>query len=125
MLARIIGYIIGFPTTTIYLIWRSKRGLAGSAKDQFHAVFISGYLRFWFWEGVTARKVLLIVIAVFLGSYGPERQFFFASLLLVCTCVVQLHAKPFENLSLNALETSGVGFLWLTVLYLLLLGASF
>eukprot|EP00946_MAST-07B_sp_MAST-7B-sp1_P004258 g4258.t1 len=117
----IIGYIIGFPTTMIYLIWRSKKRFGRlSEKTQFrYAVFISGYSkRFWFWEGVTsARKVLLIVIAVFLGSYGPERQFFFASLLLVCTCVVQLHAKPFENLSLNALETSGVGFLWLTVYF--------
>ena len=117
----IIVYVIGFPATIIFLIWRSKKKLGRlSEQTQFRfAVFISGYSkRFWFWEGVTsARKVLLIVIAVFLGSYGPERQFFFASLLLVCTCVIQLHMKPFENKSLNALETSGIGFLWLTVYF--------
>jgi hypothetical protein len=117
----IIVYVIGFPATIIFLIWHSKKRHGRlSEKTQFRfAVFISGYSkRYWFWEGVTsARKVLLIIIAVFLGSYGPERQFFFASLLLVCTCVVQLHVKPFENKSLNALETSGIGFLWLTVYF--------
>merc|ERR1712178_547514 len=84
-----------------------------------YAVFISGYrVKRWYWEGITcARKVLLSLVAVFLGSFGPERQFFFASLLLVLTMVFQLHMKPFENRQLNSLEASGIGFLWLTLYF--------
>jgi hypothetical protein len=117
----LVGFVIGYPFIVLLNIWRSRRkhGRLSETTSFRYAVFVSGYRASrWFWEGVTcARKVLLSLIAVFLGSYGPERQFFFASLLLVMTMVFQLHMKPFENVQLNALETSGIGFLWLTLYF--------
>jgi hypothetical protein len=117
----LIGFVIGYPFAVLFSVWRSrkKHNRLSETTSLRYAVFVSGYRsKIWYWEGITCvRKVLLSLVAVFLGSFGPEKQFFFASLLLVVTMVFQLHMKPFENRQLNSLETSGLGFLWLTLYF--------
>merc|ERR1711871_739947 len=85
----LIGFVIGYPFTILFYVWRSYRthNRLSETTSFRYAVFISGYRSSrWYWEGITCvRKVLLCLVAVFLGSFGPESQFFFASLLLVLT----------------------------------------
>merc|ERR1711907_125923 len=54
-------------------------------------------------------------IAVFLGRFGPELQFFFASLLLVSCMVMHIDAKPFSNKQLNTIETAGLLILFISL----------
>jgi len=121
ILPVIIVFIIGYPAVCVYNIWRvKKRHKRLTERTSFrYAVFLSGYDRVhWYWESVTCmRKVLITMIAVFLGSFGPEKQFFFASLLLISSMVIQLHIRPFENKELNVFETSGLGILWFSLYF--------
>ena len=67
---------------------------------------MSGYRReFWFWElVVSSRKVLLVGIAVFMGNYGTETQFFCAVLVIVFSLALQVHYRPMANDLLNRVE---------------------
>merc|ERR1711871_372280 len=57
-----------------------------------YSVLMSGYRReFWYWEMVVStRKVLLVGIAVFMGNYGTETQFFCAVLVIVFSLALGL-----------------------------------
>merc|ERR1711871_785176 len=115
----LIVFVIGFPVSILILVFRSIHfhGWMDEKTMFRYAVFVSGYRKdHWYWEAVVcARKVLLSMIAVFLGRFGPELQFFFGSLLLVSCMVMQIDAKPFSNKQLNTIETAGLFILFLSL----------
>merc|ERR1711871_1242791 len=115
----LIVFVLGFPLSILILVYRSilKHGWMDEKTMFRYAVFVSGYRKdHWYWEAIVcARKVLLSMIAVFLGRFGPELQFFFASLLLVSCMVMHIDAKPFANKQLNTIETAGLLILFLSL----------
>merc|ERR1711871_1677764 len=115
----LIVFVLGFPLSILILVFRSIHfhGWMDEKTMFRYAVFASGYRKdHWYWEAVVcARKVLLSMIAVFLGRFGPELQFFFASLLLVSCMVMHIDAKPFANKQLNTIETAGLLILFLSL----------
>jgi hypothetical protein len=87
-----------------------------------YSLLMSGYRReFWFWEIViSARKVTLVGIAVFMGNYGTETQFFCAVLVIVVSLALQVHYRPMANDLLNQVENASLGTLFLTLYFGLL-----
>jgi hypothetical protein len=115
----LVFFVIGFPLTILILVWRSilTHGWMDENTIFRYAVFVSGYRKdHWYWEAVVCmRKVLLSMISVFMGRFGPELQFFFASLVLVSCMIMHIDAKPFSNKQLNTIETAGLGILFLSL----------
>jgi hypothetical protein len=115
----LILFVIGFPVVILLFVLRSikKHKWMDETTTYRYAVFVSGYRKdHWYWEVIVCmRKVLLSMISVFMGQYGPELQFFFASLLLVSCMVMHIDAKPFANKQLNTIETAGLGILFLSL----------
>ena len=117
-------YIIAFPILGMLNLKRNiaKLGWHNDTITYRYSVLMSGYRReFWFWEVVVStRKVLLVRIAVFMGNYGTETQFFCAVLVIVFSLALQVHYRPMANDLLNRVENYSLMVLFLT-LYLGLL----
>jgi hypothetical protein len=117
-------YIFAFPILGMLNLKRNiaKLGWQNDTITYRYSILMSGYRReFWFWElVVSSRKVLLVGIAVFMGNYGTETQFFCAVLVIVFSLALQVHYRPMANDLLNRVENYSLMVLFLT-LYLGLL----
>eukprot|EP00943_MAST-04B_sp_MAST-4B-sp1_P008126 g8126.t1 len=117
-------YTFAFPIMGVIILKRniSKYGWANDTVMYRYSLLMSGYRReFWFWEIViSARKVILVGIAVFMGNYGTETQFFCAVLVIVISLALQVHYRPMANDLLNQVENASLGTLFLTLYFGLL-----
>merc|ERR1711871_784247 len=117
-------YTFAFPIMGVIVLKRNiaKYGWANDTVMYRYSLLMSGYKReYWWWEIViSARKVLLVGIAVFMGNFGTETQFFCAVLVIVASFALQVHCRPMANDLLNKVENCSLGVLFLT-LYLGLL----
>ena len=77
--------------------------LSNKQKDEsVRVTYMLGFLfegykeEFYFWEIIiTARKVLLVLVIVFLSTIGSNVQVLVSIFILVCALVLQVSEKPF------------------------------
>lgn len=79
----------------------------------------------YFWEClVMLRKVVVAAIAVFMAPLGASTQVYASLLLLFVIGVVQSLIRPYQTRVLNALELSGIGCAFVTLLGGLVVGGG-
>ena len=113
-LPTFVIYIAGFPVFGLLTMKRriDKYGWTDDTLMYRYAVLMSGYRHgTWWWElMISGRKVLLISIGVFMGTYGTEVQFFCATLVIVTCLTLQAYCRPFVNDNLTPLKIGGLRY---------------
>ena len=114
-------FVIGFPAISLCgLKYRLRNTGWNNDTTMFrYAMLLSGYTHErWYWEGVIFfRKTLLIMTAVFFKNYGTQKQFIFASLVIVMATIIQVRERPFANVELNTLENYSLGTLFVSLYF--------
>ena len=107
----LICYTIGLPIGTLLALLRYKGRSRNSDLVRFKfGLFTDGYRkdRIW-WETIVAlRKACVIMVSVFLSTYGALQQAYVGILIVGVFLAVQLYERPYDKPVLNDLEAFGM-----------------
>mmetsp|Transcript_21985 Transcript_21985/g.16352 ORF Transcript_21985/g.16352 Transcript_21985/m.16352 type:complete len:234 (+) Transcript_21985:154-855(+) len=105
-LPGIILWGLGIPFFSAFLMSREKNHLDTVEVKEKYGFLYRGYKkRYYYWETIiTYRKIVLIVIQIYLQKYGVMTQALIVFLLLILCMLLSMECEPFLNASLNRLE---------------------
>eukprot|EP00898_Chlorokybus_atmophyticus_P006361 jgi/Chlat1/6726/Chrsp50S09098 len=104
-------FSLGLPMGAYLMLWRRRMQLGSEHTVKYYGFLYTGYKRsMFFWEFiVTLEKLVLILIAVFLGGLGTQQQVLMALAVAVMCMVLNVHAIPYSSPKLNNLQTLAWG----------------
>ena len=107
----LLCYTVGLPLGTLIalLSYRGRARRSDVVRFKF-GLFTDGYRndRIW-WETIVAlRKACVIMVSVFLSTYGALQQAYIGILIIGLFLAVQLYERPYNHAILNDLETFGM-----------------
>mmetsp|Transcript_17094 Transcript_17094/g.19717 ORF Transcript_17094/g.19717 Transcript_17094/m.19717 type:complete len:116 (+) Transcript_17094:64-411(+) len=99
-------WVIGSPLLAFYILFRNRRHLEEGAIRNYMLVLYQGLRpEVFYWEFVnTFRKVLILLLNVFLTSFSAHYRILFAIVVLVIILRVQEKLKPYKNEDNNRVE---------------------
>ncbi|CDW90561.1 UNKNOWN [Stylonychia lemnae] len=105
-LTSIIVWGLGIPIFAMLLLFIERKNLQKLDTKQKYGFLFNGYRKeFYYWEGVIMyRKIALIFIQVFIGSFGLLVQALSVLLFLILGIVINLKLKPLSTVALNNIE---------------------
>ncbi|CDW85822.1 UNKNOWN [Stylonychia lemnae] len=98
---------IGIPLFAYLILLKHRMKLENIDMRQKYGFLYRGYrTKYFYWEIVIMyRKIVIIIIAVFIGSFGVISQALLMLLILICFTMFNFKKKPFISQILNNLET--------------------
>ena len=120
-LPSLVAWGAGLPMVTFWLLNKNRNHIANSDQEKEAAEtygFIFGGFKseFYFWEStIILRKVLLIIVCIFLGNYGSLTQALITLLILILFLVLTARKRPFFNEALFDLEALSISTAILSV----------
>jgi len=114
----IVIYVIGIPVAGFSFVFHYRNHLADPSVKQRFRFLYEGYAKHaYFWEFVIiVRKILLVAIVVFLKSEN-FRSVFSGIWLLLIALLVHIWVSPYQEPSLEVLESSTLCVLLATLLF--------
>mmetsp|Transcript_19733 Transcript_19733/g.26007 ORF Transcript_19733/g.26007 Transcript_19733/m.26007 type:complete len:1690 (+) Transcript_19733:108-5177(+) len=123
-LPGVLIYVVGIPCLGAYILYRQRSEL-----DELHVKARYGFLYdgykndFFLWETwVMSRKVILIIVTVFITVYGNNTVAVTGLVVVLISSLLQFLCRPFNEKDLNALESASLSttlFTYLCGLYFL------
>lgn len=110
-LAGLLLYVVGIPLAGFaYLSWKKRRherlGLDYSLFVASNRFFLESFRSetWWFEFVILIRKVVLVVIVVFVSN--SMAQMYFGATLMALSLVLLTHLRPYQSVTLNAVEST-------------------
>ncbi|CDW75586.1 UNKNOWN [Stylonychia lemnae] len=105
-LPSIIIWGIGIPAFAYFLMRKVRNQLSKLESKEMYGFLYRGFKKeFYYWEIVIMyRKMILILVSVFVRSFGVLAQALFVFFLLICFLIITMRNKPYSTLELNNLE---------------------
>jgi hypothetical protein len=93
----LICWGLGIPFFAFVLMSRVRNNLGRMDVKELYGFLYNGYKKeFYYWEVIIMyRKILMIVIAVIIKSYGTITQALIVFLMLIFFLVLNMKKKPF------------------------------
>eukprot|EP00898_Chlorokybus_atmophyticus_P002166 jgi/Chlat1/2950/Chrsp2S04680 len=103
----IILFGLGLPIGAYLMLWQRRMKLESEHTVKYYGFLYTGYKRSaFFWEFiVTLEKLVLILIAVFLGVLGTQQQVLIALAVAAMCMALNVHAVPYSSPKLNNMQT--------------------
>ena len=121
-LPGVIGYVIGTPLLTFYVLYkrRHKLTISGPSGDETRKTYGFIYLGYslYYWEVVImTRKVSMVIVAVFGLRATVQTQALMALLVVLLAGAAHIYAKPFDIPILDRLELYGLITAFITLYF--------
>lgn len=105
----VICYVIGTPVLTFWLLYKRKHkimisGPAGDETRKTYGFIYRGYSIFYWEIVIMARKISMVIVAVFGLRASVQTQALMSLLVVVLATAAHVYAKPFESNILDKLE---------------------
>ena len=121
-LPSLVLYVLGFPLVSIFAMFGSSSGKKMEQKwdDKAlyrYSMFLNGYrVEKFYWECIISiRKSAVTFIGVFFSSLGVQIQAYIGLVFIFSFLVSHIASKPFEDATLNRLETYALAVAFLTL----------
>ena len=107
----------GIPGFALFILYRRRHKLSNLEIREKYGFLYNGYKeKMYFWEPVNMyRKIIIIMISVFLITLGVITQALILFILLILFLIVNMKLLPFAFKSLNDLEILSIVTMILTI----------
>ena len=121
-LPGLILYVVGFPLISIFAMFGSSSGKKLEQKwdDKAlyrYSMFLNGYrVEKFYWECIVAlRKSAVTFVGVYFSVMGVYIQTYIGLVIIFAFMMAHVGSKPFEEKSLNLLETCALAVAFMTL----------